>query len=230
MRIQSGTLYYLATILSVRALTNKPCCCRWHRTVLKEKLHVNTLRPMSSLQETIGDNDKQGTSDGDEKLNDTPAKPLVNLHTMTVCMVPPAQYKSAWEAVTKARTELKDPGLFRWPPHANLLYPFLNIDPNSDDTMHEEKLQLLGQAVSQCEPFRVALDTFGTFGGKSRGVLFLHPRSFEITAASDDNSNNNTSSSDVNAISEEKQQQQLPDVALVSSSSKKNADNNNNEK
>ena len=140
---------------------------------------------MSSLQETIGDNDKQGASDGDEKLNDTPAKPLVNLHTMTVCMVPPAQYKSAWEAVTKARTELKDPGLFRWPPHANLLYPFLNIKTSDTKGIHAEKLQLLGQAVKQCEPFRVSLDSFGTFGGNSRGVLFLRPRSFEITDGDD---------------------------------------------
>ena len=128
------------------------------------------------------------------KKDDTDeAKPeisLAKLHTMTVCMVPPPHNKSVWEAVTKARTELKDPGLFRWPPHANLLYPFLNIDPsNSDETIHEEKFKLLGQAVSECEPFRVALDTFGTFGGTSRGVLFLHPRSFEIGAGNSDSDN-----------------------------------------
>ena len=43
--------------------------------------------------------------------------PVANkLHTMTVCMVPESKYADVWEAVTKARTELRDPGLFRWPP------------------------------------------------------------------------------------------------------------------
>ena len=34
---------------------------------------------------------------------------------------------AVWRALTQARTEMRDPGLYRWPPHANLLYPF--VDP-----------------------------------------------------------------------------------------------------
>ena len=48
-------------------------------------------------------------------------------HCVTVCMVPPPSHTAAWEALTRARTELRDPGLYRWPPHANLLYPFLDL-------------------------------------------------------------------------------------------------------
>ena len=48
--------------------------------------------------------------------DDLQDKPIANkLHTMTVCMVPEAKYVDVWEALTKARTELRDPGLYRWP-------------------------------------------------------------------------------------------------------------------
>jgi len=137
-----------------------------------------------------------GDSDGNSDNNPDNNKPtLTKIHTMTVCMVPPPQFTSAWEAVTKVRTELKDPGLFRWPPHVNLLYPFLNINaakiPDGDreqeeESIHVDKLKLLAEATKECEPFRVALDSFGTFGGKSRGVLYLRPRSFAISLENKD--------------------------------------------
>lgn len=152
---------------------------------------MDVVRPTSSLQQTYHDLDKHdekinsNTYETENDVNVTPEKAPRKLHTMTVCMVPPAQYKSVWEAVTRVRTELKDPGLFRWPPHCNLLYPFLDIKTSSDEAEEEfskEKLQLLGQAVTQCEPFRISLDSFGSFGGNTRGVIFLRPRSFEIAA------------------------------------------------
>jgi hypothetical protein len=42
-------------------------------------------------------------------------------------MVPPDDCEKVWQYVTRARTELRDPGLFRWPHHANLLYSFLDV-------------------------------------------------------------------------------------------------------
>ena len=145
-----------------------------------------------------------------------PEKSLAKLHTMTVCMVPPPHNKSVWEVVTKARTELKDPGLFRWPPHANLLYPFLNIDSSSDETIHKETLKLLGQAVSECDPFRVALDTFGTFGGKSRGVLSLHPQSSAIGAKSHPDSDNNSNKPELDVDDSNRPTYLEPLIALQS--------------
>ena len=87
-------------------------------------------------------------------------------HHMTVCVVPPPDASLVWKVVTKMRQQLKDPGFYRWPPHANLLYPFL------DST---ETLEGLQQAASQVEPFRVTLSHLGTFGGNKRGVLWLSP-------------------------------------------------------
>ena len=134
------------------------------------------------------------------------------LHHWTVCMVPPPSCCShddnnnnnnterVWEQLTHCRTELRDPGLFRWPPHANLLYPFINCfverTKQEDDTTSSETqmvvvpdsttssrvvppdiLEKLLDACRQCEPFTVRLHEFGTFGGKHRGVLWLYPDS-----------------------------------------------------
>lgn len=114
--------------------------------------------------------------------NEEKILPLQKQYTLTVCMVPPPGAKQVWRDVTKARTDLKDPGLFRWPPHANLLYPFIEIKENLEDIVDK-----LRNATKQCEPFGVSLDSLGTFGGKNRGVLWLYPRS----SYSDDSDNFN---------------------------------------
>jgi len=92
-------------------------------------------------------------------------------HAWTVCIVPPESNTQLWEQLTKARTELRDPGLYRWPPHVNLLYPFLD-DPNFDDVLSK-----LRNATARIHPFHVSTHRFGCFGGKNRGVLWLYPTS-----------------------------------------------------
>ena len=119
-------------------------------------------------------------------------------HTLTVCMVPPPDAVHVWDVVSQMRKELKDPGYYRWPPHANLLYPFLvwkdktkkkdsgEIDgdetaqDNDNDPGDDELssiLHKLKEATSKVEPFHVHLNPLGTFGGKQRGVLWLYPYS-----------------------------------------------------
>lgn len=112
---------------------------------------------------------------------------LRKYHHLTICVVPPETSEIVWEAITKCRTQLRDPGLFRWPPHANLLYPFLDIRPpnavDADDAcqdrtmINQEIIEGLIAACCQCEPFHVQLKNFGTFGSKQRGVLWLLPDS-----------------------------------------------------
>ena len=43
-------------------------------------------------------------------------------HSSTVALVPP---ESVWAPLQQARLNLRDKGLYRWPPHLNLLYPFV---------------------------------------------------------------------------------------------------------
>lgn len=95
------------------------------------------------------------------------------LHTVTVCVVPPPQHKDVWTTVSDMRRKLKDPGYFRWPPHANLLYPFLEISQERVPELVEQ----LHSATRRCPPFWSCLNRFGTFGGKQRGVLWLYPDS-----------------------------------------------------
>ena len=114
-------------------------------------------------------------------------------HCTTICMVPPPSSKMAWSRLTSARRACRDPGFYRWPPHANLLYPF--IEPlfdshrDSDEARTEEMRSKfmsevavhLSQAAEKCMPFDVTLNSFGTFGGKNRGVLWAEPTSHALT-------------------------------------------------
>ena len=106
-------------------------------------------------------------------------------HCTTVCAVPPASATAAWGALTRARRELRDPGFYRWPPHANILYPFLELNSmkkrnggEDEEPLFDQKtLDSLSKAAAQCQPFEVTINEFGTFGGKGRGVLWAYPRS-----------------------------------------------------
>jgi 2'-5' RNA ligase len=118
-------------------------------------------------------------------------------HTSALCIVPPDTDVMVWDNLTRARTDLKDPGLFRWPPHINLLYPFYEIPTTNQqhqptqetiittasENSEKSALLLLSQirkATSQINPFHVSLHTFGCFGGKNRGVLWLYPSSAPV--------------------------------------------------
>ena len=113
----------------------------------------------------------------------------MKVHHVTVCMVPPPEAEFVWTTVMHMRQQLKDPGFYRWPPHANLLYPFLEIKEPQDDkndtttsTSMNDLLNALQTAAARIEPFTVRLDKLGTFGGKQRGVLWLAPDSFYSNA------------------------------------------------
>jgi 2'-5' RNA ligase len=114
-----------------------------------------------------------------EKNNEAQSPPPVRkFHHYTVCLVPPESNRKVWDVVSAARADLRDPGLFRWPPHANLLYPFVDIRPtNSTDPVDLDVIERLSAACRQMEPFPCRLDSFGAFGGARRGVLWLYPDS-----------------------------------------------------
>jgi len=101
-------------------------------------------------------------------------------HHLTVCLVPSEETSGhVWDLLTRGRTQLKDVGLYRWPPHANILYPFVNpyeLEGNSSN-VDADVIARLGVACRQCESFTVHLTRMGTFGGAKRGVLWMKPES-----------------------------------------------------
>jgi len=89
-----------------------------------------------------GDNIEPRSS-SNEKMSTTISKNISTSwrkdHAYTVCMVPPSDAIEAWDAITRARTQLRDPGLYRWPPHVNLLYPFVQWkEENKKDENHHD--------------------------------------------------------------------------------------------
>jgi len=88
------------------------------------------------------------------------------LHTSTLALVPPEE---AWPPIQDVRERLRDKGLYRWPPHINLLYPFV---PEDDFAAAADAL---APAAASNPPFELSLDAFGVFGGRHRGVLYLCP-------------------------------------------------------
>lgn len=127
---------------------------------------------------TQGDLGAPAQMDSTSKSSDDLRLELPKVHHVTVCMVPPPDAEDVWKSVSNMRRQLQDPGYYRWPPHANLLYPFLEIQQSEANTSDlSGLLDQLRSATQQVEPFPVKLQRLGTFGGKSRGVLWLSPDS-----------------------------------------------------
>jgi hypothetical protein len=66
-------------------------------------------------------------------------------HKITVCIIPPLAVQ---QAVQRIRC-FKDKSFVRWPPHINLLYPFL------EDPAFDEAATAATQALAQLPPFKV---------------------------------------------------------------------------
>ncbi|GMH32383.1 hypothetical protein BSKO_00217 [Bryopsis sp. KO-2023] len=70
-------------------------------------------------------------------------------HKSALCLIPP---RTAWDDVQEIRC-FKDKGYCRWPPHVNLLYPFL---PDSDDNL-ENAARKASEALANFSRFTVEL-------------------------------------------------------------------------
>ncbi|KAL7488260.1 hypothetical protein ACHAW6_013844 [Cyclotella cf. meneghiniana] len=166
---------------------------------LLDKMTADNELDVDTFNASIASSENDDTATTNSGDQDEPSKkghfdfPSQKSHCVTICMVPPSIAKSAWSRLTSARKACRDPGFYRWPPHVNLLYPFLepifNIDGSLDGASvvtkkHEIRNQFmdevtrhLSNAAKQVMPFDVSLDSFGCFGGKSRGVLWSNPKS-----------------------------------------------------
>ncbi|KAI9025553.1 2'-5' RNA ligase superfamily-domain-containing protein [Hyaloraphidium curvatum] len=92
--------------------------------------------------------------------------------TSTICLLPPA---SAWHPIQAIR-KVHDRQIGRWPPHINLLYPFLDLDALNEASFAAARENLRG-ALASVAPFRMELKQL---------KHFAHPRSATLFAAPDD--------------------------------------------
>lgn len=89
------------------------------------------------------------------------------MHHTSAAIIPPPP---AWPAIQAARTLVRDRGLWRWPPHANLLYPF--VAPR----LFGVAAPVLAGALSSVPPFEVELRELRLFVHSPRSAtLWLHP-------------------------------------------------------
>lgn len=159
-------------------------CCLSSRSSNSDK---GSLASISRMSSSAGSQERDKSSREEEKNNSNSQN--TKAYTVTVCVVPPPENVEVWQALSDIRKELKDPGYFRWPPHVNLLYPFIKLPTNSNDAgadgLYEcnenwtlsDVVEKLASATKHTSPFCIQLNKFGTFGGKKRGVLWLHPDS-----------------------------------------------------
>ncbi|VEU35640.1 unnamed protein product [Pseudo-nitzschia multistriata] len=142
-------------------------------------------RPAEGVPAEVGGADGAAL-DGTRAADGTRATAYKKRHSRSVCLLPPSPLaggggdacaSAAWEAVREVRLALRDPGFFRWPPHVNLLYPFVEEADNNDDD--GSLLAKLRRAALGVEPFWVSLDlgNLETFGDDTRGVLWADPKS-----------------------------------------------------
>mmetsp|Transcript_43211 Transcript_43211/g.97666 ORF Transcript_43211/g.97666 Transcript_43211/m.97666 type:complete len:224 (+) Transcript_43211:110-781(+) len=118
-------------------------------------------------------------------------------HSSTVALIPP---EDAWTSLQRTRELLSDKGIYRWPPHINLLcesrsrrvfslvslvqsLASLRVDPFLPPQVFSEAVQLLAPAAASVKPFEVTLDALGVFGGKRRGVLYAYSSDPDQTRA-----------------------------------------------
>lgn len=85
-------------------------------------------------------------------------------HDTALCIIPP---RSLWSRIDELRSRY-DKAYGKWPPHINLIYPFVQVDalPRALDAI---------QSVVQTQrPFRLQLSAAGVFSHRNHNTIFIH--------------------------------------------------------
>mmetsp|Transcript_1769 Transcript_1769/g.3332 ORF Transcript_1769/g.3332 Transcript_1769/m.3332 type:complete len:318 (-) Transcript_1769:141-1094(-) len=91
------------------------------------------------------------------------------VHHTALAIVPPVDDIDCWTRLNDLRCRCRDKGFYRWPPHINLVYPFID---SSEFALFAEQLT---HSMAKTAPFEVSLSRMDTFGGKNSGVCWLDP-------------------------------------------------------
>ena len=164
----SGQCFTPATRSSARG-----CITRLSTSRARARARAQGLAAAATASGPHGNDGPRGDELDLELLDDPFAKVRLE-HTSTIALVPP---EHVWPRLQAARRQLRDKGLYRWPPHLNLLYPFL------PPQHYREGVAALAPTLAEIEPFSITLDRLAIFGGRRRGVLWCGPSDPEELAA-----------------------------------------------
>lgn len=96
----------------------------------------------------------------------TPTKLSLTSRDTALCIIPP---RGQWSKVDQLRSHY-DRAYGKWPPHVNLVYPFVQVDalPRAVEAIQSATAQH-GQ-----KPFDVCLDSAGVFQHKQDNTIYIH--------------------------------------------------------
>jgi 2'-5' RNA ligase len=94
------------------------------------------------------------------------------VHHTAVAIIPPPGL--VYDKLMETRRRLGDEDYHKWPPHINLLYPFV------ERASFKSVIPILQEGLKDVEPFELILSDLGVFGSIShrgifRGVLWVDP-------------------------------------------------------
>lgn len=96
----------------------------------------------------------------------TPTKLATTSRNTALCIIPP---RSQWPKVDQLRSHY-DKAYGKWPPHINLVYPFVQVDalPRAVEAVQSVT------AHKHLRPLDVCLDSAGVFQHRHDNTIFLH--------------------------------------------------------
>jgi poly(A) polymerase len=94
--------------------------------------------------------------------------PLSIAYHTALCVVPPPEL---WKPIQAIRQQ-RDKAFQRWPPHINVLFPFVEAAHDGQTRFDAGVLTSIQVALADQSPFDISLDRFGCFHGT---VVWLGP-------------------------------------------------------
>ncbi|KAH7401380.1 hypothetical protein BKA66DRAFT_450322 [Pyrenochaeta sp. MPI-SDFR-AT-0127] len=98
-------------------------------------------------------------------------------HDTALCIIPPFSHRGHIDRLR----ELYDKAYGRWPPHVNLIYPF--VAPESLSRAQQQIQQYLDERVDMREPMIVKLGQTGHFEQRSNSTIFLRENESASTSS-----------------------------------------------
>lgn len=96
----------------------------------------------------------------------TPTKLSLTSRDTALCIIPP---RSQWSKVDQLRSHY-DRAYGKWPPHINLVYPFVQVDalPRAVEAVQS------AAAHQEQKPFDVCLDSASVFQHRHDNTIYVH--------------------------------------------------------